>query len=84
MFFFKKLDYRWVQTGTLTTESSITSLSWNLEGTRLLTGGETLQMWHQNIVPAHEDEYIPGGGGGGGYTNVTFEIGEECQPNITG
>ncbi|KAL0271823.1 UNVERIFIED_CONTAM: hypothetical protein PYX00_008798 [Menopon gallinae] len=69
------LDYRWVQTGTLETESSVTSLSWNLEGTRLLTGGEMLQLWHQNIIPIHEEEYA------GGSTNVTFEIGEECQPN---
>lgn len=75
------MDYRWVQTGTLTTESSITSLSWNLEGTRLLTGGETLQMWHQNIIPIHEDEFSHSGGGGA-TTNVTFEIGEECHPNM--
>ncbi|KAK6643958.1 hypothetical protein RUM43_000223 [Polyplax serrata] len=75
------LDYRWVQTGTLTTDSSVTSLSWNLEGTRLLTGGETLQMWHQNIIPIHEDEY-PQGGNNGGSSNVTFEIGEECHPHM--
>lgn len=51
----QQLEYRWVQTGSLQTESNITSLSWNLEGTRLLTGGELLQLWHQNIMPFQEE-----------------------------
>ncbi|XP_066993059.2 dmX-like protein 2 isoform X2 [Anabrus simplex] len=71
-----QLDYRWVQTGSLQTESYISSLSWNLEGTRLLTGGEVLQLWHLN-VDAAEDEFesVPPSQG------VTFEIGEETpQP----
>ncbi|XP_031780869.1 dmX-like protein 2 isoform X2 [Nasonia vitripennis] len=50
-----QLEYRWVQTGSLQTESNISSLSWNLEGTRLLTGGELLQLWHQNILPFQEE-----------------------------
>ncbi|XP_053977801.1 dmX-like protein 2 isoform X6 [Hylaeus volcanicus] len=50
-----QLEYRWVQTGSLQTESNISSLSWNLEGTRLLTGGELLQLWHQNITPFQEE-----------------------------
>ncbi|XP_011258516.2 dmX-like protein 2 isoform X2 [Camponotus floridanus] len=53
-----QLEYRWVQTGSLQTESTITSLSWNLEGTRLLTGGELLQLWHQNIMPFQEEHTI--------------------------
>ncbi|XP_075227186.1 rabconnectin-3 alpha isoform X2 [Lycorma delicatula] len=70
-----QLDYRWVQTGSWQTESRISSLSWNLEGTRLLTGGEVLQLWHQHISPhLLEDDNEMGGGGGG----VTFEIGEEA------
>ncbi|XP_012281901.1 dmX-like protein 2 isoform X2 [Orussus abietinus] len=51
-----QLEYRWVQTGTLQTDSYISSLSWNLEGTRLLTGGELLQLWHQNIQPFQEEQ----------------------------
>lgn len=51
----QQLEYRWVQTGNLQTESNISSLSWNLEGTRLLTGGELLQLWHQNITPFQEE-----------------------------
>lgn len=35
-----------MQTGTLKTESPIRALSWNLEGTRLLTAGSVLQLWH--------------------------------------
>ncbi|XP_024225203.1 dmX-like protein 2 isoform X2 [Bombus impatiens] len=53
-----QLEYRWVQTGSLTTESNISSLSWNLEGTRLLTGGELLQLWHQNITPFQEEHMV--------------------------
>ncbi|XP_032686027.1 dmX-like protein 2 isoform X2 [Odontomachus brunneus] len=53
-----QLEYRWVQTGSLQTESNITSLSWNLEGTRLLTGGELLQLWHQNITPFQEEHIL--------------------------
>nr|CAD7407147.1 unnamed protein product [Timema cristinae] len=51
-----QLDYRWVQTGTLQIESHITSLSWNLEGTRLLTGGQELQLWHQHVGLVEELE----------------------------
>ncbi|KRT81148.1 WD40 domain-containing protein [Oryctes borbonicus] len=40
------LDYRWVQTGTLRTDSPVRALSWNLEGTRLLTAGALVQLWH--------------------------------------
>ncbi|XP_019889652.1 dmX-like protein 2 isoform X7 [Ooceraea biroi] len=64
-----QLEYRWVQTGSLQTESNITSLSWNLEGTRLLTGGELLQLWHQNIMPFQEEHA----------GTVTFSIGGEAE-----
>lgn len=64
-----QLEYRWVQTGSLQTESNITSLSWNLEGTRLLTGGELLQLWHQNIMPFQEEHT----------GTVTFSIGGEAE-----
>ena len=48
------LEYRWVQTGRLSTAGPLTAISWNLEGTRLLTGGALLQLWHQTNI--HEDE----------------------------
>lgn len=44
-----------MQTGSLQTESHISSLSWNLEGTRLLTGGEILQLWHQHVALMEDD-----------------------------
>ncbi|KAG8230550.1 hypothetical protein J437_LFUL008373, partial [Ladona fulva] len=88
------LDYRWVQTGTLQTESHVTSLSWNLEGTRLLTGGGMLQLWHQNaplLHPADENDGINGHVGGdsgieGSHApkGVTFEIGEESVGQKSG
>ncbi|XP_071522289.1 dmX-like protein 2 [Panulirus ornatus] len=40
-----KLDYRWIQTGVIEAESYINTMSWNVEGTRLLTAGDVLQMW---------------------------------------
>nr|XP_018898945.1 PREDICTED: dmX-like protein 2 isoform X2 [Bemisia tabaci] len=70
-----QLDYRWVQTGSLQTESRISSLSWNLEGTRLLTGGDILQLWHQHITPQMLDDELETGLSGEG---VTFEIGEDA------
>lgn len=35
-----------MQTGTLKTDSPVRALSWNLEGTRLLTAGALVQLWH--------------------------------------
>jgi DmX-like protein len=54
------LEYKWVQTGTLQASSHISSLSWNLEGTRLLTGGTVLEMWHEKI--AEDDAQEPSNG----------------------
>lgn len=63
------LEYRWVQTGTLQACSHISSLSWNLEGTRLLTGGTNIQMWHERLArDAVDDCPVP--------SAVTFEIGD--------
>ncbi|EEZ98613.2 dmX-like protein 2 isoform X2 [Tribolium castaneum] len=61
------LDYRWVQTGTLKTDSLIRALSWNLEGTRLLTAGSHVQLWHLNSFPLPFEEK----------SNVTFTLGGE-------
>ncbi|XP_040162057.1 dmX-like protein 2 isoform X4 [Anopheles arabiensis] len=64
------LEYKWVQTGSLQAASHISSLSWNLEGTRLLTGGTVLQLWHERLSKQDDDE--PG--------SVKFEIGGERDP----
>uniref|UniRef100_A0A182QT69 RAVE complex protein Rav1 C-terminal domain-containing protein n=1 Tax=Anopheles farauti TaxID=69004 RepID=A0A182QT69_9DIPT len=64
------LEYKWVQTGSLQASSHISSLSWNLEGTRLLTGGTVLQLWHERLSKQDDDE--PG--------LVKFEIGGERDP----
>ncbi|XP_076252311.1 rabconnectin-3 alpha isoform X2 [Rhynchophorus ferrugineus] len=57
------LDYRWVQTGSLKTDSPVQALSWNLEGTRLLTAGNDVQLWHLKQHVPEED------------TTVTFTLG---------
>ncbi|KFB47233.1 AGAP010490-PA-like protein [Anopheles sinensis] len=59
------LEYKWVQTGSLQASSHISSLSWNLEGTRLLTGGTVLQLWHERLSKQDDDEP----------SSVKFEIG---------
>ncbi|CAH1958623.1 unnamed protein product [Acanthoscelides obtectus] len=63
------LDYRWVQTGSLKADSAVRALSWNLEGTRLLTAGCRVQLWHLRS----QDE---GGSGSRSPKNtVTFTLG---------
>ncbi|CAH1131144.1 unnamed protein product [Ceutorhynchus assimilis] len=58
------LDYRWVQTGSLKTDSAIRALSWNLEGTRLLISGNDIQLWHlkQQIPEEPSVTFTLGGG----------------------
>jgi len=53
------LDYKWVETASWQTACRISCLSWNLEGTRLLTGGIVLQLWHQHLP----DELLEGNAG---------------------
>ncbi|PVD19781.1 hypothetical protein C0Q70_20272 [Pomacea canaliculata] len=40
-----RLDYRWYKTAEIETECYINNLSWNMEGSKLLTGGELIQIW---------------------------------------
>ncbi|XP_065362975.1 dmX-like protein 2 [Calliphora vicina] len=50
------LDYRWVQTGSFISHSHVITLSWNLEGTRLLTGGSTIQLWKEKSSEYMDDD----------------------------
>lgn len=51
-----KLDYQWYRTGTIETEYEIYAISWNHDGSRLLTGGNVIQMWElQDEQPAQKD-----------------------------
>lgn len=59
------LDYRWVQTGSLKTESPVRVLSWNLEGTRLLTAGSLVQLWHLKSQPEEKSSPVTFTLGGG-------------------
>lgn len=40
-----KLDYKWIQTAALESDCTVSVMSWNLEGTKLLSGGSIIQMW---------------------------------------
>ena len=46
-----KLDYKWIQTATLQSDCPVSVLSWNLEGTKLLSGGSVIQMWQLTGFP---------------------------------
>ena len=54
--YLQRLDYVWVQTGVVEADCCINNVAWNLEGTRLLTGGDSLQMWAPRHSPAHPEE----------------------------
>jgi hypothetical protein len=43
-----KLNYKWIQTAAFETDQPPSVLSWNLEGTKLLTGSTSIQLWHLN------------------------------------
>ena len=53
----QKLDYNWVETGHINTEYFVRALSWNLEGTRLLLGGRSLQLWTKSSNENQDDMY---------------------------
>ncbi|XP_022913173.2 dmX-like protein 2 isoform X2 [Onthophagus taurus] len=74
------LDYRWVQTGALTTDSPVRALSWNLEGTRLLTAGSLVQLWHLMSQPVELPEPQVKFTLGGGETNPDGGDDRDRQP----
>nr|XP_036221657.1 dmX-like protein 2 [Bactrocera oleae] len=67
------LDYRWVQTGSFVCNYHVYTLSWNLEGTRLLTGGSIIEMWKERTSEKSEESS----------TGVKFEIGGGDRGNKT-
>lgn len=73
------LDYRWVQTGTLKTESPVHVLSWNLEGTRLLTAGSLVQLWHLKSQPEEKSAPVRFTLGGGESTGDGSETPEDTD-----
>ncbi|KAI1301706.1 DmX-like protein 2 [Halotydeus destructor] len=46
-----RLDYKWIQTASLENDCSVSVLSWNIEGTKLLSGGTAIQTWHLVCFP---------------------------------
>ncbi|XP_077556185.1 rabconnectin-3 alpha isoform X7 [Haemaphysalis longicornis] len=69
-----KLDYKWIQTATIRMDYTVCVLSWNLEGTRLLTGGEWIQMWRCTVQGEGSEDR---GAGQPGHTGVSFHLGSE-------
>ncbi|XP_069136751.1 dmX-like protein 2 [Argopecten irradians] len=60
----KKLDYQWYQTAMFETTCFINCITWNMEGSKLLTAGDTMQIWvhHQDSSPgSHQVQFSMGG-----------------------
>ncbi|KAL1420957.1 hypothetical protein MTO96_004324 [Rhipicephalus appendiculatus] len=83
-----KLDYKWIQTATIQMDYSVSVLSWNLEGTRLLTGGEWIQMWkctmRPEIIAKSGDETAKAGQPqSASRSGVSFQVGsDEVAPSL--
>ncbi|XP_077514309.1 rabconnectin-3 alpha isoform X3 [Amblyomma americanum] len=83
-----KLDYKWIQTATIRMDYTVSVLSWNLEGTRLLTGGEWIQMWKCTVEA--EGDALRGEEAGktgpsqpAGHSSVSFHLGsDEAAPTL--
>lgn len=60
-----------MQTGSLTTDSPVRALSWNLEGTRLLTAGAQVQLWHLNHQQPEKEPVVFTLGGGDSNTEYS-------------
>ncbi|CAG0879086.1 unnamed protein product [Darwinula stevensoni] len=74
-----RLDYKWVETSQLKADCSINTLAWNLEGTRIITAGEMIQMWQvviaEPIQKPPEEEPVK---------KVKFRLGEDIEvPNAS-
>lgn len=83
-----KLDYKWIQTATIQMDYSVSVLSWNLEGTRLLTGGEWIQMWKCTMRPeinakSGDDTAKAGQPQSASHSGVSFQLGsDEVAPSL--
>lgn len=60
------------------TESPVRALSWNLEGTRLLTAGSDVQLWHLK-QQAREEPSVTFTLGGGGEENENSDEADKPQ-----
>ncbi|XP_049518236.1 dmX-like protein 2 isoform X5 [Dermacentor silvarum] len=83
-----KLDYKWIQTATIQMDYSVSVLSWNLEGTRLLTGGEWIQMWKctmkaESNAKCADEAAKAGQPQPASHSGVSFQVGsDEAAPSL--
>ncbi|CAN8004949.1 unnamed protein product, partial [Ixodes hexagonus] len=75
-----KLDFKWIQTATIQVDYTVSVLSWNLEGTRLLSGGEWIQLWRCTVQGESEILREDGGARGPTIPPVSFQLGNEEAP----
>ncbi|XP_023230378.1 dmX-like protein 2 [Centruroides sculpturatus] len=66
-----RLDYRWVQTATFESDCYIHVLSWNQDGSKLLTAGEYIQMWH---LSTQTEDVIQ--------EEINFQVNDSDQPTF--
>ncbi|OWA51395.1 DmX-like protein 2 [Hypsibius exemplaris] len=77
-----RLDYQWMETGVLHCDSIVTALTWNQEGTRLLTAGHVIQLWSAPLIPESAQPQQPPTSGQINGHMVNFSLGENDQDNM--
>ncbi|PIK33899.1 putative Dmx-like 2, partial [Apostichopus japonicus] len=51
-----KLDYQWNLSGSFKVESLVSNLSWNQDGSRILTGSDSIQIWSSPTPDSDAEE----------------------------
>ncbi|ESO86706.1 hypothetical protein LOTGIDRAFT_235301 [Lottia gigantea] len=66
-----KLDYKWYLTATIEVDCFVNALTWNMEGSKLLTGGDSICIWQFEMNERNEDE--------GSNKKVQFSLGTDDE-----
>ena len=74
-FLFQKLDYWWVEKFIFGVDFPVHSLEFNRDGTRLLIGGEQIQLWKGNL--SYRDSSL--GESRNKSKKVSFDVGDESE-----
>ncbi|XP_050401312.1 dmX-like protein 1 [Patella vulgata] len=71
-----KLDYCWYRTATIEVDCVINAITWNMEGSKLLTGGENISIWQFEMADNTDDDVEPNN------RKVQFSLGTEDDDPI--
>ncbi|KAK6180445.1 hypothetical protein SNE40_012599 [Patella caerulea] len=71
-----KLDYCWYRTATIEVDCVINAITWNMEGSKLLTGGENICIWQFEMMDTTDEDVEPQN------RKVQFSLGTEDDDPI--